>query len=164
MKIGWSFNSKYSFSDKKFAGIYDFYVLRTPVSNVSKRGVSFKDRSIDVGALVRNLKKGSLFLEDNWHQIKVSEVEDACSENGILENVKEIKEIAIHTASRENKTASLFYAIRCAFAHGSFSIHTYNKEKYYFIENRDGNKLKARLILKEETLLGWANLVERMTK
>jgi len=164
MKIGWVFNSKYSFNDQKFAEIFDFYVLRTPISNISKRGISFKERSIDVGVLVRILKKESICLQKNWHQVKAQELERICYENNILENVKEIKEIAIHTASRENKTASLFYAIRCAFAHGSFSIHTYNKEKYYFLENRDKNKLKARMILKEDTLLAWDNLVERMTK
>lgn len=45
-----------------------------------------------------------------------------------------------------------------------FDIHKYKKQTYYILENRDKGKLKARMILKEETLIKWINMVESFTK
>lgn len=58
----------------------------------------------------------------------------------------------------------MFYAIRCAFAHGSFAIHKYKKQNYYVLENKDNGALKARMILKEDTLLKWIEIVETFPK
>ena len=58
----------------------------------------------------------------------------------------------------------MFYAIRCAFAHGSFAIHKYKNQTYYVLENKDNGVLKARMVLKEETLIKWIEIVETLPK
>ena len=54
---------------------------------------------------------------------------------------------------------SLFSAIRNAFAHGSFSIQTKKKIRVYYFENYDGY-MKAKIALREETLLAWIRIIE----
>lgn len=90
----------------------------------------------------------------------------------LKKNANILREIAVHTINDRHcsgKTDSLFYAIRCALAHGSFCIHKYreknkNREKYYLLENNDKGKLKARLIIKEDTLIKWIEIVESVPK
>lgn len=69
-------------------------------------------------------------------------------------------EIAIHTARNNSNTVGLFYAIRCALAHGAFSIHTCAGEKYYFLENKDKEVFKGRIVIKEESLISIIDTVE----
>lgn len=73
----------------------------------------------------------------------------------------------IHTENHKlctSKTDSLFYAIRCAFAYGSFAIHEYKNHTYYVLENNDSGTLKARMVLKEDTLIKWIELIEAFPK
>lgn len=86
-----------------------------------------------------------------------------CREYGVLDKVVFDDELAIHIKNKDSKSESLFYAIRCAFAHGLFNINSKNGEHYYILENRDREKLKARLILREETLLQWIKVVDRLS-
>ena len=39
-----------------------------------------------------------------------------------------------------------------------------NRKKYYLLENNDKGKLKARLIIKEDTLIKWIEIVESVPK
>ena len=58
------------------------------------------------------------------------------------------------------KTRTIFYAIRNAFAHGSFSVSGAGEKRTYCLENRKDGVLKARIRLREKTLLNWIELVE----
>lgn len=163
MAIKWTFNGNYSFADKRFARIYRFYVIETPVSGVSARGKSFGSRNINLKYLNSTLKREFSFLRSAWIVKTIKEIEAACKERGLDKTVKLDEEIVIHTENHKlcaGRTDSLFYAIRCSFAHGSFAIHKHNGCKYYVLENKDKDKLKARMVLKEETLLKWIDLVE----
>ena len=167
MAVKWIFESGYKFSDKMFARIYSFYVLETPVPGVSVRGKSFKQRGWNMNQLIAAMKKESPFLNCNWFVKPIKEIESVCREEKIFDNVDFSKEIAIHTENSKyslRRTASLFYAIRCAFAHGGFSIHKCSKERYYLLENFDAGRIKARLVLKEETLIKWIEIVEKGTR
>ena len=58
---------------------------------------------------------------------------------------------------------SLFSAIRNSFAHGSFAVQRYKDNsgkniQIFFFSNFDGY-LKAELVLQEETLLRWIDIV-----
>ena len=159
----WAFKNNYSFEDKNFARIFKFYVIETPVSGVSARGTSFKERGVNMISLCAAMKRETPFLKEYWFEKAVKDVPKCCEESGIHKNASMNREIAIHTLNNQHcsgKTDSLFYAIRCAFAHGSFAIHHYRSEKYYILENRDREKLKARRILREGSLLKWIDVVE----
>ncbi len=167
MAIRWTFKRDFSFKNDRFAKIYRFYVIETPVSGTSYRGKTFKEYGINMTSLNAALKRTTPFLKKNWFEETMKDIEQRCLECGILENVDFSSELAIHTNNKKHctgKTDSMFYAIRCAFAHGSFDIHTYKNEDYYILENRDGNSLKARMILKESTLLSWIDVVKSSPK
>ncbi len=137
------------------------------MSGTSCRGESFKERGINMNSLNAALKRETSFLKDNWLETTIKDIERVCAEHGIDEKVDFSTELAIHTISKNHcsgKTDSLFYAIRCAFAHGSFDIHIFKNDIYYILENRDGGVLKARMILKEDTLLKWIEVVESAPK
>lgn len=161
----WKFDSKYSFGDENFARIYRFYVIETPVEGVSVRGTTFKEKKVSMNSFCNVLKKKTPFLKDYWISTPIKDMVDICKKNNIYESVTSNKEIVIHTNNSlhcSGKTDSLFYAIRCALAHGSFSIRKCKGEKYYLLENCDKGKLKARMIIKETTLLTWINEVNKV--
>ncbi len=73
-------------------------------------------------------------------------------------------EFAIHyIKDKLNKTTALFYLIRCAFAHGCFSLYEEN-ERYFVFENFHNNKSKGRAVLKESTLFKLRDLVNESTE
>lgn len=62
---------------------------------------------------------------------------------------------------------SIFYYIRCAFAHGRFEVHRNNANEVYYtmeaIKRKRGTKdyiSKARMVLSEKTLLDWIRIVK----
>ena len=167
MAIRWKFDGNYSFKDERFARIYRFYVIETPVSGVSARAKSFKIRQINMNSLNAALRRESPFLKSGWVVKPIKEIEEACKEKGLDKTVKFADELVIHTENHKlctGKTDSLFYAIRCAFAHGSFAIHEYKNHTYYVLENNDSGTLKARMVLKEDTLIKWIELIEAFPK
>ena len=159
----WNFNTKYSFSNKNFSKIYSFFVIETPVENVSKRGITFKQRKIDIIKLNNKIKKISNDLNKNWIEIKkgINILEELKKLNN-LDKLDFSREFAIHSNNKNSKTKSFFYTIRCAFAHGRFSYSKYNKEIYYLLENEHNNKIKGRILIKEKTLLAIINYCENV--
>lgn len=160
MSIKWNFNGKYSFFDKNFTRIYRFFVIETPVEGISQRGISFKQRKWNLNSLNAALKRTTEFLKNGWFVCTAKEAEKQIHVHGIYDNVKMPMEIAVHTTRNDSNTVGLFYAIRCALAHGAFSIHNCNGEKYYFLENRDIKVIKGRIVIKESSLISIIDTVE----
>lgn len=163
MSVEWTFTSDFSFFDENFAKIFRFFLLELPVENTSKRFKSFENYGWNSRKITNELKNQINSLNKNWKIIKVKDtknlekitqdIENLCKENGILNEVTDRREIFIHTDSKDNKTKSLCYAIRCAFAHGSFDTRMFQGESFYFFENRFRGKLRGRIVVKEKTLL-----------
>ena len=167
MAVKWKFDNNYSFKDERFARIYRFYVIETPVSGVSARAKTFKYRQINMNSLNAALRRESPFLKSNWIVKPKRDIEEVCREKRIDKTVRFADEIVIHTENSKlctGKTDSMFYAIRCALAHGSFSVHEYKSHKYYILENKDNGVIKARMVLKEDTLIKWIDLIETFPK
>lgn len=76
---------------------------------------------------------------------------------------KSHSEFAVYSNAETNDYMSLFYHIRCAFAHGRFGIFEHSGLKWYAFENgvTKGKRffVKARIVLKEATLLGWMKII-----
>ena len=159
----WKFSNAYDFRKGKFADIYRFYVIECSVEGVSRRGRSFKERGILLQHLNRELRQQSPFLNTEWYVLPQSEIEAFCERNGIQEGGSLKKEIIIQTNSKKSKTENLFYCIRNAFAHGAFEMHKHNNKMYYALENRYKGKLKSRMLIQEQTLLDWMQLVRKAT-
>lgn len=59
--------------------------------------------------------------------------------------------------------SSLFSAIRNALAHGSFNVKRYEKTRIYYFSNYKGYE-KARIVLYEDTLLSWIDIIEKESR
>lgn len=170
----WIFNESYSFADENFSKIYRFFVIELPVENTSVRSKFFEDYGLSSKKITQILKKNIASLEKNWKIVSskdakkveniTQKIEDLCKKNGILDTVSERKEIFIHTNMKNNKTKSLFYSIRCGFAHGSFNKVNFFGEQFYFFENRYRNKIRGRIVVKEKTLLKIIEIIEKSAK
>nr|MBQ6241781.1 hypothetical protein [Lachnospiraceae bacterium] len=160
----WSFDTNYSFSNKNFAKIYQFYVVETPVENTSMRGKTFNSRSCNVLKLYHELIKKSPFLKDHWHVSTIAEMPVMIKERGLEDTPDYRIECVIHTNNKNSITVSLFYSIRCALAHGAFETRRHDGIKYYLLENRDKNVIKGRMVVKENTLLDWIRIVESLSE
>ena len=156
MAIRWNFMQNFSFLNRNFNKIYRFYVIETPVAGTSYRSITFKERGINLKKLNASLKRVSPFLKTDWYCVKQNEIEQYLIDNKMKLETDLSKEIIIHTLNSPHcsgKTDSMFYAIRCAFAHGAFDIHKYHNEIYYIFENKNRGVVKGRMIIKEKSLL-----------
>lgn len=162
--IKWKFSSKYDFSDKNFARIYSFFVIESPVNGVSVRGITFKELKINKKSLVSRIKKRIPNLMANWNVLCNKEIESSIKDFNIYNGVSLPLEIAIHNKKDNSKVDGLYYAIRCALAHGAFSIHRCKGDKYYLLENKDKGILKGRIILKEKSLLELIDVIDEFNK
>lgn len=141
--------------------IFRFYVIETPVEGVSKRGKSFKQLGWDMRKLNTQLKKEIPILKNCWIETTIKDMSKNLKEHKIEDKFNPANEIFIHIDNKDGKTKSLFYAIRCSFAHGDFSIHRSGKENVYVLQNEDKGSLKARIVVKESTLLKMIEIVNR---
>ena len=169
----WDKHSEIPYQSKNFQKIINFYLFNCPVifpqkkssKRVSQRGLSFEERGITDSRLRKLLSEmknasasGALMYRavdvaqsDNFTQIEQSYNADDLNFEMVLfiEN------------SGLKKTKTIFYAIRNALAHGSFSVSGTGQKRIYCLENRKDNMLKARIRLREKTLLKWIKLVEK---
>lgn len=146
--------------ENEFNKIIRFFVIETPLKKVSSRGISLKERKISsFNEINRKIKEISNPFYSLWEMLEENEsIDEKLAMNEISNHMDHPLEYAFHKKQKNMlKTESLFYCIRCALAHGSFCIHIFDNEKYYYFENihEDRNKvfLNGRMIIKENTLL-----------
>lgn len=169
-------STKIPYTNKNFIEILDFYLFNCPVRRygkidnpagnpryintfpkVSVRGKTFAERGIE-GQNLRTLRSAMRRSSDGKIYDKTFTDENDILQNSIDPIGQPKREICL-TLKNENisQVDAIFYAIRNSLAHGSFCI---DEEKYYYFETRNKGKLKARIRLKESTLLEWINLCE----
>ena len=124
---------------------------------VSKRGKTFRERNIS-GQLLRNLnneiKKSinkmyvvSKKQDDNLDEL----IRNKYVENGYSDSNTELIAFVSYGKNMTD-TEVIYYYIRNALAHGSFQVIK-SKPKVYVFESNNHGLLKARIRLKESTLL-----------
>lgn len=158
----WTFKNKLNI-DEKMEKIIQFYLFNTPVEGISARGRTFKEFGWNKKQLTPLLKKEIDFLSSNWIITTVKEIKTKLKTLGQLENVK-FEEIAIHINNKHSNIDSFFYAVRCAIAHGSFSVRKHEKQVFYILENKHKGEIKARIVIKESTLLDIIKIISNPKK
>lgn len=134
-----------------FRKIIKFFLFECPVQFnsgkvVSVRGITFKKRKLNgkaLNSLIAAMRRSS--------DISINTVKDTpAAPDGKNEYliVRERSDMSIVNA--------YFYAIRNAFAHGSFSF----EKGGYLLENWNKGQLKAVGRIKEKTLLEWIKLCD----
>lgn len=158
--------------NENFLKILEFYLLKCPVKFiavkkdgtkklklVSKRAVTFEDRNWIGGnittlytELTRNITVECVNNENSVEETRVHIEESSKLKDSNFDMIIFKKDWRI------NKTKSIFYSIRNAFAHGTFSVLENNGNTIYYFENESSETIKAQIRLKENTLLKWIDL------
>ena len=167
----WNRSSRIPYNDKNFQRIIDFYLFNCPVTmegqknkkpikkKVSKRAITFENKRWTgnlLTSLLRIMKNHIIFEETATPEAVKSSSEKMEIESNQSDPYFEM----IVYYPTIGKTKSIFYSIRNAFAHGSFSVVKEGKESVYFLETEKDGNFRARIRLKEKTLLNWIELFE----
>lgn len=156
------FDTPKNISDKKLQQIINFYLLNCPVPGKSVRGKKFSDYGFSKSPPFSKLKaamlaSASASLSKNYYPCRKEELEGKFD---LVENVAPPDEYCVFLKRDESRVMdSLFSAIRNAFAHGSYNVKLYGDVRIYFLNNYYKYE-KARIVLREKTLLAWIKLVE----
>lgn len=152
--------------------IFLFYVAFCSCKQYATQG-----RTLDFYKWKKNPWSSKRYLKDNLDdaaskvfikQRKMTEWYNVKSELGAVGKAnkdwyKSQSEFAVYSNVETNDYMSLFYHIRCALAHGRFNVFEHSGVKWYALENgiQKGKLfwIKARIVLKEETLLGWMKII-----
>ena len=160
------FTEPSSISNKNLQKIIQFYLFECPVEGKSHRGKTFKQLGYSGSLSFSKLKKNLLqaatpSLKGNYIPSKKSELP---SNSRKCEAITYPDEYCVFLENDKNGVvSSLFSAIRNALAHGSFNVRCYNKIRIYYFSNYKGYE-KARIILYEDTLLSWTNIIKKECK
>lgn len=166
------------FEKKEFWEIIDFFLWQCPVEYVSKRTKNISELNKDIHSVVAILKKEIPVLKSRWKTISSTELENFLKSQNVFSEIKDTVCFAYHTNYIKNesnskspirtKTKGFFYCIRCAFAHGDFSVRIFNGKTYYQLQNsvvKEGKLVvKGQILLEENMLLKIRDIVTNWKK
>ncbi len=145
-------------------GVPKYEIFYKPVS---ARGKSFRERNINGSLLITILTQIKRPLSKKSSYLRVEQKNNLTIEKSVQETIKNstLKDpnfelIAFHVHSNMSDTEAIYYYIRNAFAHGSFEVRKSGKEPIYLLESRNKKKIKARMRLKESSLLNYIEYSE----
>ena len=161
MSNWWNRNDTIPFSDGNYIKIVDFYQHKCPV--VFKNGQRVAHRGFDFKAKGWNSNLIKTFLCEIKKNCGHPLYYKCCKSNESVEDVMPQADTNLEAiVYKENcnlyKTQSIFYAIRNAFAHSSFSVVNNGSYKIYYLESSKDGIIKAQIRLKETTLLHWIDI------
>lgn len=169
------------FADKNFCRIINFYLWGCPTQTVKIQ----KDEATKKETRIKNKvsQQAITFEEQGWNgnnlNTLLSEMKKTSSKKLLYSCIgknQDIKEAAEKAEAESNnsdinfemivfteenhigQTKTIFYYIRNSIAHGSFSRISNDGTPVYYFENKYGGKTKARIRLRERTLLHWIEL------
>ena len=158
-----------------FCKILKFYIWDTPCEGISSCGVSMKERKWtdaiwktsrdlrDYFLEVAELKKDITYSSAQSLE-KMREAADkiGLSADAFYEN-RDRNRIVFYDDKKSNEILTIFFYIRCAFAHGRFEIYHEDNSTIYVMEAIKKNNSVflsyARIILFEETMLQWIDII-----
>lgn len=173
LRPGWVKNKDDFEITEGFKKIIRFYLLGTPCSHTSASSESMKDRGWPQNVWKKLALKNYLLevanLEKGFNYGVVRKVDDiAVSKSKILMNKgfqkrRNINRVLLYNDGKYGDMLQLFYYIRCAIAHGRFERYNESEKAVYVMEAvmKKGEKyfLRARIILFEEILLEWIDII-----
>ena len=172
MSDWWNKGTDIPLEDKTFREIINFYLFNCPseirqrkgkkshFNKVSNRGVTLSEKGwINgyVSTLTSCMKKGAsnkLVYNRFNTSYNIAEETKNIEKTSTLAD-KHFEMITISEHSNMNIPNSIFYYIRNAFAHGSFSVITADNTKIYYLESSKNGVVKAQMRLRQETFLKW---------
>lgn len=132
---------------------------------VSRRGCSFKERGIQKTLLQTMLSQVKKELPSRKCYLKIKAGESlvekihSMGKTDVLSDLNH-EYIVLCEHSSMSETEAVFYYIRNAFAHGSFSVEDVDgSNRRYLLECDKDDIPKARMLLKESTLKRYRDLI-----
>lgn len=170
----WKKTSSIPLDDINFQKIVDFYLFNCPCeiekgtkkngtktyTKVSKRASTLRMQRWTGGCLNTLLaamkQTSSKCLEYHSFEGEKNIINETANiEKSTSMSDEHFEMIVFVKRSDMNMTSSIFYYIRNALAHGSFSVISDKTRKIYYLESAKNGVVKARIRLREETLLKW---------
>lgn len=180
---GWVRNKKGMLFSENFNRIMEFYLFSTPCDLVSSSSHGLAGRNwgtkpwsttklrsylLQVGEFKVNSNyfKANKGCKKDGKQSDMTEKIASCRLNGTF-HTKRQNGIVFLSSGKYSEFIDIFYYIRCALAHGRFIICE-AEDPVYILEaakkHKDGNETKsmvtARMIIKESTLIKWADIID----
>jgi hypothetical protein len=166
MSNWWKKGVAFPSNNPNFIRIIDFYLFNCPVQTVKYVKKEKKKEYHRVSARAQTFEetvwtKGNLNtllteMKRNKTYIPLKDTDNVEEQRKSVDGNSEF--IVFKENSELKKLKSIFYAIRNAFAHGSFSIVNNNQNTIYYLESAKDEKIKSQIKLKESTLLDWIDL------
>lgn len=170
----WDKYKDFSLKDENFQRILDFFLFHCPseiekvnkkkgtktYSKVSKRAETLRTKGWTGGYLntllasMKHTSSGQLEYYTFNAAVEIEKEVKALEKDTSMRD-KHFEMIVFMERSDMSKTSAIFYYIKNAFAHGSFSIINTNGKKVYYLESDKDGIVKAQIRLREETLLNW---------
>lgn len=159
------------------AELLKFYAWGTPCEGVSSSGVTMRKRGwpkdVWKSAQLRTYLLSVANLRDGGTYKKAKTIEsmtDAATEvglgSGTFHSLRDCNRVVFYSDGSRPDILSIFYYIRCAFAHGRFEIyHKEGSPPVYVLEAVQKKRgttecsVRARIIVLEETLLTWKDVL-----
>lgn len=169
----WDKKSQIPLDSNNFQEILNFYLFHCPVEiekGTKKKGTLRYEKVSKQAATLRNQGWIGGYLNSLFAYMKHTHsghLEYAhCTGNNVERKTYEIEGnsllsdnhfemIVVQERNDMNLTSAVFYYIRNAFAHGSFSVIGTGATTTYYLESAKGDDVKARIRLREQTLLKW---------
>ena len=160
------------FKNENFQKILTFYLFNSPceISKGTKENktyipVSKVDKTFskqgwtdkNLNTLIEKMKNMSNHLE--YYPISSNQSINTIEKNIGLSDPN-FEMIIMHTRNDMSKACAIFYYIRNGFAHGLFDV----KNNIYCFESSKNGVTKAKVRLKEETLLKWIDCFYELPK
>ena len=160
------------FKNENFQKILTFYLFNSPceISKGTKENktyipVSKVDKTFskqgwtdkNLNTLIAKMKNMSNHLE--YYPISSNQSINTIEKNIGLSDPN-FEMIIMHTRNDMSKACAIFYYIRNGFAHGLFDV----KNNIYCFESSKNGVTKAKVRLKEETLLKWIDCFYELSK
>lgn len=158
-------NIESKFQNQDFAKIINFFLLQTPVTELSVRSKSVD--SFGWGNTYE-LKKKMRIIGTNKINFefadRLNEMQGYLTECNLIDDFSKISDYTERGCFYivKNQLNSIFYHIRNSLAHGRFNIIEQNNDWIFIMEDINlHKKVSARMILRKSTLLDWIAIIKQ---
>lgn len=162
--------------------ILDFYIVNSICDSISCKGKTIREIGWDKDVWKKGFLRKEVLglicdensLGEHFFSAKTNaEIRKGINKLNLNKNFHMLREERIVIYKKYNLTQieSIFYHIRNALAHGRFQIYTNETDETYYVfesgiikKSIEKIDLKARMILKESTLLKWIDIINKPVK
>lgn len=158
------------FFDVDLFRIIVFYVFHSPCDGISSMGKPLEEygwknpwkKSTTLSQMLKDASSNPklLYPAETYNEMK-QVLQDANLFEGFPSDLQ-TERIAMHKDSKMSQFMSVFRHIRNALAHARMDMIDIDHDRVFILEDKNNkNRVSARMILRQSTLLKWIDIIER---